>query len=191
VSAPRSGRRGLVLLLLTAPAWIRTAWWGLVAARFGRRVEIVQAAVFAGDTLLLSRRSDLRGWELPGGNFHPGETPEQAVLREVREETGMAIAIDGVVGVYHRRGFLPHRMTLYRCRAIGGVLAPSDETPEVAFFPTAAIPRRAVLPWCELPVEDALRFTPGQAPVERRETLGLRAILSAARIDLGARLRGR
>jgi 8-oxo-dGTP diphosphatase len=169
---------------------MRTAWWGLVASRFGPPVEIVQAAVFAGETILLSRRSDLRGWELPGGNLESGETLEQALLREVREETGIAVAVDGRVGVYHRSGFLPHRATLFRCRAIGGELATSEETPDVAFFARDAVPEGSLVPWCRMPVADALAWRPGTPAVERREVLGLRAICISARIDLGARLRG-
>jgi 8-oxo-dGTP diphosphatase len=191
VSEPRSARRGLFLLLLTVPAWLKTAWWGLVSAQVGRRVEIVQAAVMRGESaILLSRRVDLRGWELPGGNVELGETGEEALRREVREETGLEVAIEGVVGSYHRTGFLPHRMRLYRCRAIGGALAPSDETPDVAYFDVAALPRHALLPWCRQPLADALAWRPNTPEVERHESQGLREILESARIDLTARLRG-
>jgi len=190
VSARRGGRRG-VLLLLTAPDWIRTAWWGLVKAHVGPGVEIAQAAIVqGGPQILLSRRRDLRGWELPGGNLEPGESAEQALVREVREETGLEVAIEARIGTYHRTGFLPHRMHLYRCRPIGGRLAPSDETPDVGFFPFDGLPERALLPWCRLPIADAIAWHPGDAPVERHEAQGLRAIATSARIDLSARLRG-
>jgi 8-oxo-dGTP diphosphatase len=53
-----------------------------------------------GRVLLL--RHVFRGrypWGLPGGFLGPGETPEQGVVRELREETGMAGAATGVVAV--------------------------------------------------------------------------------------------
>ena len=60
MSARRGGRRG-VLLLLTAPDWIRTAWWGLVKAHVGPGVEIAQAAIVqGGPQILLSRRPPRR-----------------------------------------------------------------------------------------------------------------------------------
>lgn len=37
-------------------------------------------------------------WTLPGGGMEPGETVEETVLREVREETGFDVAIDGILG---------------------------------------------------------------------------------------------
>ncbi|MFF5854899.1 (deoxy)nucleoside triphosphate pyrophosphohydrolase [Streptomyces sp. NPDC012751] len=56
-------------------------------------VVVVGAALFDGGRLLAARRSaptDLAGrWELPGGKVEPGERPEDALVRELREELGV------------------------------------------------------------------------------------------------------
>jgi ADP-ribose pyrophosphatase YjhB (NUDIX family) len=54
----------------------------------------------AGRLLLVQRgRDPHRGrWSLPGGRVEPGETPEQAVEREVREETGLSVRAGAPVG---------------------------------------------------------------------------------------------
>ncbi|MFD9462863.1 (deoxy)nucleoside triphosphate pyrophosphohydrolase [Streptomyces sp. NPDC060027] len=57
------------------------------------RIVVVGAALVHGGRLLAARRSappDLAGrWELPGGKVEPGETPERALVRELREELGV------------------------------------------------------------------------------------------------------
>ncbi|MGW3666612.1 (deoxy)nucleoside triphosphate pyrophosphohydrolase [Streptomyces sp. NPDC005141] len=57
------------------------------------RIMVVGAALVHGGRLLAARRSappDLAGrWELPGGKVEPGETPERALVRELREELGV------------------------------------------------------------------------------------------------------
>ena len=180
------GRR-LLLGAALAPHWLRTAWLGVVGARVGRTVEIVQGVIVAEGRVLLSVRRDLRGWELPGGNLLPGEAAEAAARREILEETGIDVEVGELSGTYHRTGFLPHRARVYRCRPLAGTLTPSAETPHVAWWPVDALPD-SVLPWCRAPLADALAGR--AAPVERHERQGLREILAAARIDLRARWRG-
>lgn len=62
----------------------------------------VQCAVFDDEgRVLLSRRGDLNVWNLPGGRLDAGENLEDAVVREVREETGVIIRVEKAVGLHY------------------------------------------------------------------------------------------
>jgi 8-oxo-dGTP diphosphatase len=65
-------------------------------------VCVVGAAILDGDRLLAARRLEppelAGGWELPGGKVDPGETDEQALVRECREELGVLIRLVDRVG---------------------------------------------------------------------------------------------
>lgn len=50
-----------------------------------------------GEILLI--KSPRRGWEYPGGMVEPGETFQEALIREVREESGIEVAITGFIGL--------------------------------------------------------------------------------------------
>ncbi|MFQ5552647.1 MAG: NUDIX domain-containing protein, partial [Thermoplasmata archaeon] len=68
-----------------------------------RPVPAVAGVVFRGEKVLLVRRKvpPYEGsWSLPGGAIELGETLTQAVVREVREETGLDVDPIGLVGVY-------------------------------------------------------------------------------------------
>lgn len=60
--------------------------------------HVLVVPVFQG-RLLFTRHKE-RGWELPGGKIEPGETPEEAAIRELWEETGANISKPKQVGEY-------------------------------------------------------------------------------------------
>jgi len=175
--------------------YLRTAWWGLFAPRVSERetLEIVQAIILRPGAereraeVLLSIRSDLFGWELPGGTPESGESHEESLLREVREETGLEIEIEAHIGDWVRRGFRPHRARVYRCRVVSGIETPSHETPRLGWFPIAA-PPDALFPWYREPLRCVREER--SSPVAREEWQGVGAIWKAMKIDLRMRWRG-
>jgi ADP-ribose pyrophosphatase YjhB (NUDIX family) len=99
----------------------------------------VDAAIFddAG-RILLVKRSDDSTWCLPCGWAEVGLTPEENVIREAREETGLEIEVRDLICVmpfFPHTGGGPHAGygLIYYCIAVGGELKPSHETPDVAY----------------------------------------------------------
>jgi 8-oxo-dGTP pyrophosphatase MutT (NUDIX family) len=136
---------------------------------------------------VLSIRSDLFGWELPGGTPEPGESLEATLRREVYEETGLEIEIEAHVGDWRREGFRPHTARVFRCVVVGGSPRPSQETPRVGWFEAERAPA-ALFPWYREPL--AVALDPSTEPVSRVEWQGLASIRQALWIDLSMRWRG-
>ncbi len=168
------------------PTYARLFLWGCVSPGWGesRPLVVVQAVIRAEEGVLLAVRSDLWGWELPGGEWEEGETHREALLREVREETGLEVEVVRRVGDYVRTGFRPHTARVYICRPVGGELRTSHENRRLAWFPEARLPD-TLFPWYRQPLEDAL--TPDPTPAHREEHQGVAAILAGMTIDLAMR----
>lgn len=104
-----------------------------------------------GDLGLLIGRHDKRGrtlWSLPKGHIESGETPEDAAIREVAEETGIESAITRSLGVidfwFMAEGKRIHKTVHhFLFRMTGGTLEPQQiEVDEVAWFPLGEVSKR-------------------------------------------------
>jgi 8-oxo-dGTP pyrophosphatase MutT (NUDIX family) len=94
--------------------------------------------------LLVVHKTDNNLWALPGGGVDPGESVMMAVVREVKEETGIDVAVGDLVGVYtnprhvmaYDDGEVRQQFSLcFRAHPTGGELSTSEETKEIAFWP--------------------------------------------------------
>src|SRR5262245_48285433 len=92
----------------------------------------------------MQRRKDNDLWALPGGTMDLGESIGETAIREVREETGVNIEIDGIVGIYsdprhlieYSDGEVRQQFNVcFRGRLIDGTLERSEESTEVAWVP--------------------------------------------------------
>ena len=61
-----------------------------------KTIQVVAAVIREGDRIFAAQRGYGRakdGWEFPGGKIEPGENPEQALVREIREELGAEVTV--------------------------------------------------------------------------------------------------
>ncbi len=116
-----------------------------------------------GRIVLVERgREPLRGyWSLPGGVVEAGERLEEAIRREVREETGLDVEPLGVFEVFERisrdsRGRPEYHYVLidYLCRLRGGKLKPADDVASARWVSPAEL--------------NSFQITEGTLPVIRR-----------------------
>jgi 8-oxo-dGTP diphosphatase len=104
--------------------------------------------------VLLCHRRDLDLWNLPGGGVEPRETPWDAVVREVREETTLVVAIGRLAGIYSK----PDQAELvfsFVCTILAGIPTLTDEADEIAYFALEEIPRNTLIKQVER-IHDAL-----------------------------------
>ena len=91
------------------------------------------------DRVLLCLRRDMDWWNLPGGGVDAGEMPNEAVLREVREETGLEVEIERLSGVYGKVD-KDELIFTFVCRITGGALVLTKESRQTAYFQIDSLP---------------------------------------------------
>ncbi len=94
--------------------------------------------------LLIERRNPPHGWALPGGFIDCGESAEQAAVREAKEETGLAVRLVGLIGVYSDPDRDPrfHTLSIAYIAECDHADIPraGDDAKNARFFPLDALP---------------------------------------------------
>jgi ADP-ribose pyrophosphatase YjhB (NUDIX family) len=123
---------------------------GLFAAQSGYATPKVdvRGAVFRDDgSLLMVREANDGRWSLPGGWADVNQSPREAILREVLEESGFEVGIQKLAAVFDRSRhphFPPRPFHVYKlffiCTILGGAPRTSLETTEIGFFTEENLP---------------------------------------------------
>ena len=118
--------------------------------------------------ILLVQRADNGLWALPGGKIEIYESVSMAVEREVKEETGLHVIAESLIGIYSdpdhiivyangevRRQFF----ILCRCRILDGELSVDHESNAIAFFSQEDVLALSLSPNQRQRIEDAYKVT--------------------------------
>ena len=114
----------------------------------------VAAVILNSDNEILLQEKKKEAWSLPAGMIEPGESPEEAIIREVEEETGLIVKPHKILDVFGGKDFrykypngdwVEYTVVLFRCSVISdtGVIRDS-ETESIAYFDKASMPSLAL-----------------------------------------------
>lgn len=129
-------------------------------------VPSVTAAVLnAAGRLLVIHKTDNDLWALPGGGHDIGERIAETAVREVDEETGIKVEVDGIVGLYtdpehvlaYTDGEVRQQFSIcFRAHPVGGDLRTSSESKEVRWVDPADLADLNIHPSMRLRIQHAL-----------------------------------
>jgi 8-oxo-dGTP diphosphatase len=108
-------------------------------------IPCVGAVVFDGEgRLLMIKRGHDPGaglWSIPGGRIEPGETDEQALVRELVEETNLHVSVGKFVGRVQREGLGGAVVDIrdYAATVTGGTLRPGDDAADARWVTAAEL----------------------------------------------------
>jgi 8-oxo-dGTP diphosphatase len=108
----------------------------------------VNVAIIQEGKILLTKRRDFEIWCLPGGEVDNGETLAEAAKREAREEVGLEIHLERLVGIHSRPQWLScgSHVVVFSASVIGGKLViQPQEVMEARFFARNELPKEMLL----------------------------------------------
>ena len=138
ISSQHRTKRILLQIWRVFPDWLQG-----IASRIIRPLfQVFAAAVIFDENknifLVKSTYQRFHPWGLPGGGLEYGEQPEEAVVREMWEETGLEICIEKLLLA---GSWLPDRLGFYYlCRITGGTFHSSEEVSEFAYYSMDNLP---------------------------------------------------
>ena len=105
------------------------------------KLAAVVIVAYEGNILMVKRDIEpmMGRWSFPSGYVDRGEVVEEAAAREVREETGVEVKLDRLLGVYSSRG-TPVVLVAFAASAQSGTAEAGDETQAVGWFPPNELP---------------------------------------------------
>jgi 8-oxo-dGTP diphosphatase len=129
-----------------------------MAATPKHSVSVAGIVVRDDGRVLVIKRDDNGNWEAPGGVLELDESFEAGVQREVLEETGLAVTVERLTGVYKN---LTHGIValVYRCRPTEGEPHATEEAREIRWMTTEEV-QSAMVPAFGVRVSDALQDAP-------------------------------
>jgi len=104
--------------------------------------------------VLLVHRRDYDLWNLPGGTLEDFESPKNAVIREVKEETGLDVEVSKLLGVYNKENKNDMAFS-FLCKVVGGKITLNDEADKIEYFHVDKLPTNSVPKQVER-IKDAL-----------------------------------
>jgi 8-oxo-dGTP pyrophosphatase MutT (NUDIX family) len=123
---------------------------GLIGSRLLLLPSVAAVIHDHAGNLLLQEKASGEGWSLPAGAIEPGETPQNAVIREVMEETGLTVTPTAILGVFGGKEFrytypngdqVEYVVTLFRCQVLADQGSWADnETKSLRYFAREDMP---------------------------------------------------
>jgi mutator protein MutT len=132
-------KRFLLKIWRLLPGWLERIATEIVRPHY----RVAAGAIILNEQgqILLCRHTYLRWhpWGFPGGDLQFGEDPAEAIRRELREETGLAVQNIRLILVENASN-APKVGLSYLCNGVSGTFIPSDEVSEIQYFDPKMLP---------------------------------------------------
>lgn len=130
---------------------------------FSKRLEVTAALIFEQDKILITSRGQKDLWEFPGGKVEHGETREECIIREIKEELGLGIQVEKFfTSVDYDSGQTPLTLYSFICNIVSG-RPESLSGQQISWVKPVDLVNCNLLPADRLMIESLVEYTSGKA----------------------------